>query len=154
MTMDLHKTRDLLRNLFRSQPFGVLATLEGSEPHTSLMAFVVGEDLESLVFVTDRSTRKYSNLRSNPSAAFLVDNRPDRSSNVTESFAVTAIGPVREIEGVDRARALELFVTRHPHLEGFAAQPSSALMRMKVERYSVVGGLGESRDVEIGDLRK
>jgi nitroimidazol reductase NimA-like FMN-containing flavoprotein (pyridoxamine 5'-phosphate oxidase superfamily) len=152
--MNGNKTKDIIKNLVGSQPFGVLATCVGAEPHTSLMAFAVDEDLESIVFVTDRGTRKYSNLRSNPSAAFLIDNRPDRSSNLTESFAVTAIGAVREIEGPDRARALDLFVNRHPHLAEFAAGPSSALMRMKVERYSVVGGLGESKDVEIGDLRE
>ena len=150
--MDPQSIKNLLASLFGSQPFGVLTTCSGEEPHASLMAFVAGEDLKSLVFVTDRNTRKYSNLRSNPKTAFLIDNRPDHSGHTQRACAVSAIGHTQEIESPDRERWRERYVRRHPHLEEFASAPSSALMRLDVRRYSVVGGLGESSEVEIGEL--
>ncbi len=150
--MDHQEIRELIESLFSSQPFGVLATCSGEEPHTSLMAFVAGEELSSLVFVTDRHTQKYSNLTSNPRTAFLIDNRPDHSGHTQRACAVSALGEAHEIEGPDRERWMERYARRHPHLEDFARSPSSALMRLDVQRYSVVGGLGESRDVEIGEL--
>lgn len=127
-----------LSELFAGQRFAVLATQGSRQPHLSLMAFAVSEDLSECVFATDRNTRKFANLQARPHAAMLVDNRRNAMSDTAEAAAVTIIGRVDEITGSKRRSALQIFLDRHPQLEGFARSESSALMRLRVESYEIV----------------
>jgi nitroimidazol reductase NimA-like FMN-containing flavoprotein (pyridoxamine 5'-phosphate oxidase superfamily) len=58
--------RPVLRALLESQRFAVLATEDQGQPFASLMAFAATDDLRHMVILTERTTRKYANLKSNP----------------------------------------------------------------------------------------
>jgi nitroimidazol reductase NimA-like FMN-containing flavoprotein (pyridoxamine 5'-phosphate oxidase superfamily) len=130
--------KDTIRNLLETQRLGVLSTQAKGEPHASLVAFVVAEDLKSIVFATPRTTRKYANLEADSRAALLVDNRANQASDFRTAMAVTAKGSAAETFGTQREKCLELYLAVHPHLEDFVKSPSCALMLLKVETYQVV----------------
>jgi nitroimidazol reductase NimA-like FMN-containing flavoprotein (pyridoxamine 5'-phosphate oxidase superfamily) len=140
----VNQTIEVIKALFDAQPFAVLATQDGGQPYVSLMAFAATDDLKSLLFATERNTRKYANLVSNPRAALLVDNRSNRASDTREAIAITALGEMRES---DREQHLSVFLEKHPHLEAFIESPSCALVEMRVTTYLVVEGLQDVREV-------
>ena len=130
--------RPTLRALLQSQRFAVLATDDHGQPFTSLMAFAATEDLRHLVVLTEQTTRKYANLRSNPRVALLIDDRENKGSDTEESVVVTAIGEAQELDRDAGAPLLGLFLARHPYLAAFADSPSCAIVRVNVSSYQLV----------------
>jgi nitroimidazol reductase NimA-like FMN-containing flavoprotein (pyridoxamine 5'-phosphate oxidase superfamily) len=51
----------LIKRVFSSQRFAVLATQFEGQPYSNLVAYAEADELMSLLFVTSRNTRKYSN---------------------------------------------------------------------------------------------
>jgi nitroimidazol reductase NimA-like FMN-containing flavoprotein (pyridoxamine 5'-phosphate oxidase superfamily) len=132
------ESRARLRELLRDQRFAVLATQSGGQPYLSLMAFAASDDLGSLVFVTERETRKFANLAANVRVAVLVDNRSNEAADLGSAVAVTAEGRAEELQDQARQEALKLFLRKHPHLERFARSTACALVQVRVETYYVV----------------
>ena len=135
---DTERAKKQLRRVLLSQLFCVLATQDRGQPYCNLVAFVATDDLGGLVFATDRGTRKYSNIATDPRVAMLVDSRSNRGSDVSEAIAVTALGIAEEVEEADRRPLLQLYLSKHPQLEGFVTSPDCALLRMRVDRYYLV----------------
>ena len=130
--------RPVLRALLESQRFAALATDDHGQPFASLMAFAATEDLRYLVILTERTTRKYANLQSNPRVALLIDDRENRGSDTEDCVVVTAIGEAQELDPHVGAPLLELFLARHPYLAGFAASPTCAIVGVKISSYQLV----------------
>jgi len=131
-------TLDLLRELLSRQRLGVLATHGESGPYASLVAFAATDDLGRLTFATTRATRKFQFLTAEPRVAMLIDSRSDADLDFHRATAVTAVGPVAELEGEARDGACARFVARHPHLADFATAPTTALLALDVESYYLV----------------
>jgi general stress protein 26 len=129
---------EVLKALFEDQSFAVLATDDQGQPYVSLMAFTATVDLKSLIFATERETRKHANLARNPRTAALIDNRPGTASELGEAIAVTALGEMRESNKNEHKRA---FLQRHPYLETFVESPSCTLVEMRVKTYLVARGV-------------
>ncbi len=130
--------RSVLRDLFRSQRFAVLATDDHGQPFASLMAFAATEDLGQIVVLTERATRKFANLKENARVALLIDDRENKGSDTQDSVAVTALGEAQEAAPDAGAPLLELYLARHPYLAAFAASPDCAIMRVKIKSYLLV----------------
>jgi nitroimidazol reductase NimA-like FMN-containing flavoprotein (pyridoxamine 5'-phosphate oxidase superfamily) len=130
--------KEHLRDLLTSQKLAVLSTHNQGQPYASLVAFVANEDLNELFFSTARTTRKYANLKTDPRAAMLIDSRSNQESDFHQAVAVTATGQTEEIEGEERNRLQNLYVSKHPYLEEFLNSPSCALMRLKVDCFYMV----------------
>jgi nitroimidazol reductase NimA-like FMN-containing flavoprotein (pyridoxamine 5'-phosphate oxidase superfamily) len=128
----------ILKGLMESQRFAVLATDDQGQPYTFLMAFAATDDLKQLVLVTERGTHKHANLKSNKRVALLIDDRENKGSDTQEAVAITVIGEAQEAEEDERERLLDLYMARHPYLDGFIRSPSSAIVRVKVKSYQVV----------------
>lgn len=137
MSTDVEMQR-ILSDLFHSQRFAVLATDDHGQPFTSLMAFVASPDLRQLVVLTDRTTCKFANLMANCRVALLIDNRENKVSDTKDSMAVTAIGKAQEVASGEDPSMLELFLACHPYLAEFAASPTCAVVRVKIDSYLLV----------------
>jgi nitroimidazol reductase NimA-like FMN-containing flavoprotein (pyridoxamine 5'-phosphate oxidase superfamily) len=131
--------RTALRRLLSGARFAALATCAGSRPHACLVAVAPGQDPNTLLFATLRNTRKYRNLKANPRAALLLDERP-RGRRRTGA-AVTATGHARELRGAGRDRALTLLVGLHRDLAGFARAPDCAVFALRVDRFRLATGV-------------
>lgn len=141
----------VLKHLFDSQQFAVLATQAQGQPYVSLMAFAATDDLRTLIFATDRQTRKFANVMAETRTAVMIDDRSNRSSDTQTATAVTAIGQAGEASDKERARLLEIYLAKHPHLTGFAQSSSCALIRMRVHSYYVVSRFQEVRELHFKD---
>lgn len=128
----------VLQQLFLSQRYAVLATDDHGQPFTSLMAFSTTEDLRHFVILTERTRRKFANLKANRRVALLIDDRENKGSDTEESVAVTAIGDAEEADYATAADLLPRFLTRHPGLSSFAASSSCAVVTVKIKSYLLV----------------
>ena len=129
-----------LKLLGRSQRHAVLATVAGTGPHASLIAFVLTKDGKGIVFATPAATAKYRNMKRNSRVSVLIDSRENSEKDYLGAEAVTVYGRAREIhEGPQWAELAMLFVSKHPELEPFLAAPSTAVMLVTISRCVHVG---------------
>jgi nitroimidazol reductase NimA-like FMN-containing flavoprotein (pyridoxamine 5'-phosphate oxidase superfamily) len=127
-----------LKNLFDGQRIGVLSTQKRNRPYASLVAFAATDDLKSFVFATPRSTRKYSNIMATSRAALLIDNRSNTLSDFKTAMAVTAVGPVHEIQKSAKSRLIRLYKNKHSHLHEFIGSPNCAVLCLQAETLHIV----------------
>ena len=140
----------IIRELLESQRLAVLSTLGKEQPYSNLVAFAVTPDLRYLIFVTSRATRKYANLLKHPQVSILIDNRTNETADFAEAVAVTALARASEVQGEERSHHLEIYLNRHPYLEGFVTSPNCALFSVKVERYIMVTRFQDVREIAPG----
>jgi heme iron utilization protein len=134
----LDSLRQQINDLLSGQTLGVLATSAKGHPYTSLVGFVVTEQLDELLFATHRATRKFGYLQEDARVSLLIDTRSNQIADFREAVALSAIGTAREVPPGQRERLLQLFLSRHPYLAEFARSPGCALCLIKVQRYSLV----------------
>jgi nitroimidazol reductase NimA-like FMN-containing flavoprotein (pyridoxamine 5'-phosphate oxidase superfamily) len=127
-----------LKEFFKSQPLSVLATQNGTAPYVSLVAFASDEKLKYLLFSTTKATRKYANLSANPSVSLLIDNRKNTIEDFRDAMAVTVLGKVEPIEDFERSIMEKIYLMKHPHLVDFLHSPTTAFLKIRVEKYIVV----------------
>ena len=152
--MALKQMETQLKELFQHQKLAVLATMnDTAEPYVSLVAFAAVEELGRLLFLTSRSTRKFRNMLSCSRVSMLIDNRTNQASDFDTALAATAIGRVAEQRGPDKADLLRIFLEKHPELQTFAIEPSSALMEIVVERYILVSRFQEVQQLDLPPLQ-
>lgn len=144
-----NQLKEFLKDLFSSQRLAVLATQSKQQPYGNLVAFMATKDLKHLLFATTRATRKYANILSNPRIAMVVDNRSNREDDFHQATAVTVTGTVRETEGAERDRFQKLYLSKHPYLREFVSSPTCALLKVEVERYTVVNRFQNVTEIHI-----
>lgn len=134
--MSEHK--QLINKIVNTQYFAVLNSVGEGQPYSNLVSFVITDDLKSLVFITDRNTRKYRNIKGNNHLSLLIDNRTNQPSDITQAIAITVIGTARE-EVTSRDKYQVIFLTRHPQLKQFVDNPNTALILVTVSEYIIAG---------------
>ncbi len=127
---------DRIRRLVLSQHFAVLCTHGDDVAYGSLVAFAAPDNLCTAVFATPVTTRKFRLLSEHDHVALVVDNRPERQTDMMQVEAVTATGRARRLEpGSDHDACAGLLVDRHPQLRTFVAAESCALFQVQIIRY-------------------
>ena len=127
-----------LQALMTGQRLAVLATNSDGQSHLSLVAFVISEKDQSIFFVTPRTTRKFEYLSADPRVAMLVHNAANQSSDIYAASAVTIYGKAEPVDGQNKEKALQRYLEQHPYMESFARSPSSELIRIVPESFSMV----------------
>ena len=128
----------LINKIVNTQYFAVLNSVGEGQPYSNLVSFAITDDLKSLVFITDRNTRKYRNIKENNHLSLLIDNRTNQPSDITQAIAITVIGTARE-EVTSRDSYQVIFLARHPQLKQFVDNPNSALILVTVSEYIIAG---------------
>ena len=128
---------NLIKKVLASQRFAVLATQSEGQPYLNLIAFAVADNLGSLLFVTSRDTRKYSNTLVSKKVAVLIDNRTNQTLDLNNAVAITALGIIEEASTADKEYLSGVYVIKHPRLRDFLNKPSNALMKVSVTDYVV-----------------
>jgi nitroimidazol reductase NimA-like FMN-containing flavoprotein (pyridoxamine 5'-phosphate oxidase superfamily) len=131
--------RQTLKDVFATQRFCVLATQGQGQPYGSLVAFAETDDLRQMVFATNRDTRKFSNLISEPRVALVVDSRSNSDTDLKDAVAITALGPAHEAAGDERERLTRVYLAKHPSLAEFIGSPQMAICSVQVEDFVVAG---------------
>jgi len=133
----LEELSDLIKGVLASQRFAVLATQSEGQPYGNLIAFAEADNLRSLIFVTSRNTRKYSNILASKKVAVLVDSRTNQELDLNNAVAITALGTIEEANRVNKEYLSDKYIAKHPQLGDFLRKPSSALMKISVIEYVV-----------------
>ena len=130
--------KEKIKELMLNQPFAVLAT-KGEYPHTSLVSFWSSEEIDTVVFITSRKTRKYRNIMEEPRATLMADDRTNNpSADLRKASSVMVTGSVKEAVGEEAESLRELFLARNPDQIRFAQDPDTAVMVMAVEGTDLV----------------
>ena len=128
---------DLIKRVLASQRFAVLATQLQGQPYGNLIAFAEADKLKSLLFVTSRDTRKYSNTLVSKKVAVLIDSRTNQALDLNNAVAITALGTIEEAGIVNQGYLSDIYLSKHPQLKDFLYKPSNALMKVSVIDYIV-----------------
>jgi nitroimidazol reductase NimA-like FMN-containing flavoprotein (pyridoxamine 5'-phosphate oxidase superfamily) len=138
-----------IRQLLQNEQLAVLSTEQQGQPYASLVAFAVTAGLGSLVFCTPKTTRKFSSLANNPRAAMLINNCRNQASDINNAVSVTAVGKAAEVVGTSKEDLSALYLQKHPHLKEFLQAESTALVRIRVQRYFMVRNFQEVYEYEV-----
>lgn len=151
---NIGQLKSVLSDLFTTQNFASFATHRGDGIHSSLVAFVVTDDLKTLFLCTSRATRKYANIKEKPSVSLLIHNSSNAVTDVNQAVAVTVTGTATEVpdERVDLTRAI--YLAKHPHYSGFATSPNTAFIEVAVSSYDVVTHFQDVVTVKMNSSRK
>ncbi len=132
----MNESLEMLKEVINSQLFAVISSIGNRRPYSNLVSFTMADDLKSLIFFTNRSTRKYKNIQESDSVSLLIDNRSNRPSDINQTVAITVIGSACE-ELYERSSLQEVFLSRHPKLKKFVNDPNSALIRVNIHEYVI-----------------
>lgn len=124
--------------VLESQRIAVLGTSKDDEPYSSLVGFVVTDNMEELVFATMRQRLKYKNLVANPRVTLMIDDRNEQDNDFNETTSITIIGSAEDVKGTERSDYVSLLIERHPVLTDFVNFPDCAIIRVKIDRIYVV----------------
>jgi nitroimidazol reductase NimA-like FMN-containing flavoprotein (pyridoxamine 5'-phosphate oxidase superfamily) len=128
---------DLIRRVLASQRLAVLATQSEGQPYGNLIAFAEADNLGSLLFVTSRNTRKYTNIVASKKVAILIDSRTNQALDLKNAVAITALGTIEEASTLNKEHLSEIYVAKQPQLKDFLRKPSNALMKVSITDYIV-----------------
>jgi heme iron utilization protein len=116
-------------------PHAVLATDAAGQPYTSLVAYALTPDIQGVVFITPKTTRKYRNILKNPRVSLLIDTRTNTPKDYMQAESVTILGNARLIRrGKTRTELADIFMKKHPKLEGIIHSRETALIFIKLTR--------------------
>ena len=132
-----------IKELVRKKDSCVMATVSGTDPYCSLMAYVTDNSCREIYMVTQKTTNKYRNLEENPSVSLLIDTRDEHAGALRpKAKAVTVSGVFQKVadegkKSLIRARLLE----RHPHLDVFLEDRDAEILCIKVHSFLLLDGL-------------
>ena len=114
---------DQMKALARSKTVCVLATIAGSKPYCSLMAYATDEECPAKsTWPPSATTNKFRNLTENASVSLLIDTRETLPRSQAQALTVEGVcAPIDDPARKDRARSRLL--EKNPHLEDVPGAP-------------------------------
>lgn len=119
----------------------VLCTVSGDLPYSSLMTYVLSDDLKTVYMVTVRESRKYRNLLENPKVSLLVDNRQNLASTSDETVAsITFEGILKHLEPLETEVVRIQLVDRHGELKEILKNPDCVIFGIELKTFLLLSG--------------
>ena len=132
-----------MKQLVREKNICVLATIAGSKPYCSLMAYAANEDCTEIYMATHRSTKKFRNLAANPAVSLMIDTREDAPRS--QARALTVEGTCGRIEDDPKKKLAQArLLSIHPHLEDFLSHIDNEILCVAVRSFLLLKGLTEA----------
>jgi general stress protein 26 len=141
--------KNIVRDIFASQRLAVLATEKENSPYINLVVFIADKDLKWLVFATNRSTRKFENIMANPMVAILIDNRCKYDFDTKKTVVISALGKAEGLLDFEKAKLMEQYLDKHPHLKDFITSSDCVFVKLKIEKYIIVQRFQEVSELDI-----
>jgi nitroimidazol reductase NimA-like FMN-containing flavoprotein (pyridoxamine 5'-phosphate oxidase superfamily) len=132
-----------MKRLVQEKNICVLATLAGSKPYCSLMAYAASEDGTEIYMATHRSTRKFRNVSENPAVSLMIDTREEAPR--AQALALTVEGTCAPIvDAAKRQLARNRLLSAHPHLKEFLAHIDNEVLCVRIQSLLLLKGLSEA----------
>ena len=132
-----------MKALAREKNICVLATITGSKPYCSLMAYVTNEECTEIYMVTQRQTQKYQNLIANPAVSLLIDTRDTSPRSAARAMTVEGIFQKIKDPAKEKKVRRELLLA-HPHLNEFMRLPEAEVIQIKIKSFLLLDGLTQA----------
>lgn len=136
--MNKEEVFSAIKKLLATQHFAVLATQGDGFPYCTLVGYAQRDDIKEIYFATNRTTRKYNNLKNNPKVSLMIDSQTNRVDDIKDAQALTVLGDASEVNAASRKQAMACYLNKHPYLEDFVSASDCALIRIKVSKYILV----------------
>ena len=149
MTDTRQKVLAQIGELLDSQRLAVLSTHKGNQPYSSLVAFSASFDSTYIYLLTPSTTRKYENLTANPKVSILVNDSRNRPDDIYNAVSVTGTGVAEVIEKSENMDVLNRYLKKHPQLKEFSNAPTSAFIRIAIQRYFMVNRFQNVVEVKV-----
>jgi nitroimidazol reductase NimA-like FMN-containing flavoprotein (pyridoxamine 5'-phosphate oxidase superfamily) len=143
-----------MKALVREKDICVLATISGTRPHCSLMAYTANDSCLEIYMVTHRRTTKYQNLMKNANVSLLMDTREEhRGAGRPHGKALTVSGTFEPIIDTEKRKAVRAkLLERHPHLKNFVNDPDAEPICIKVTSFLLLDGLTNAHFENVQDI--
>ena len=138
-----------MKTLAREKKSCVLATISGTKPYCSLMAYVTNRECTEIYMVTHRQTQKYNNLTTNTAVSLLIDSRD--TSPRSAAWAMTVEGVFQKMKDPAKEKKVRReLLAAHPHLDEFMRLPEAKIIQIKIKSFLLLNGLtqGSFEDVQ------
>ena len=140
-----------MKALAREKNICVLATITGSKPYCSLMAYVTNEECTEIYMVTQRQTQKYQNLIANPAVSLLIDTRDTSPRSAARAMTVEGIFQKIKDPAKEKKVRREL-LSAHPHLNEFMRLPEAEVIQIKIKSFLLLDGLTQASFEDVQDI--
>ena len=90
--MNTEEVKDLIQKTLETQRYGVYNTIRNEQPHSALVGFAVTPDLEKIIILTNRNTRKYINTQLHHKVTLFVSTTTNRPEDLDDGIAISVIG--------------------------------------------------------------
>lgn len=134
----IDRLRNTIKNITSKELFGVFATSVNDVPYTTLIAFVLQDDLKKLFFATPRDTKKFKDLRINEKVSFHVQNSNNSPEDISSAVGITITGKASECLKNKSEEAIISYLLKHPQMEEFIYSLNIAFISVEIEKYNVV----------------
>jgi nitroimidazol reductase NimA-like FMN-containing flavoprotein (pyridoxamine 5'-phosphate oxidase superfamily) len=132
-----------MKQLVTGKNICVLATLAGSRPYCSLMAYAANDDGSEIYMATHRSTQKFRNVCENSAVSLMIDTR--EKAPRAQIQALTVEGTCVPIEDAAKREFVRArLLSAHPHLEEFLAHIDNQLLCVKIRSLLLLKGISEA----------
>jgi len=135
--------RNDISDLIQSNNVCVLATVSEGKPHCSLMSYSTNNDSNEIYMITQRESKKYRNLKENPSVSLLINSRQIDSK--TQTTALTITGTVQScVDENKKSIILASLLDKNSNLKEFIDDPASEIIVVQVKALQLLNGIKDS----------
>ena len=143
------KLEKRIKNLLSSQKLAVLATKGRIYPYNTLVGYAFTDDLKFILFATMKHTRKHENIKNNPHASLLIDNRKNYMGDFKNAVALTVTCKAVTVHRSLKNKYKRLYLKRFPLLEDFISDSDTSIVALKVNRYTFVRRFQEVSELDM-----
>ena len=130
-----------VKEMLMSNSLCVLCTVSKDLPYCSLMTYVLSDNLKMMYMVTDRKSRKFSNLLENSMVSLLVDNRQKLVFPTDETVAsVTFEGVLKHLDPIETEVVRIQLVERHKELMNIMTNPDCVIFGIELKSFLLLNG--------------
>jgi general stress protein 26 len=135
-----------MKDIVKGNDLCVLATVSEGKPHCSLMSYLSDEEGHEIYLISQKKTKKYTNLMENPTVSLLIDSRDEEKGQRRVYIkALTVSGEFQTInDPVKKGLIRERFLKRHPHLTGFLNDPGAEIFSIKIKSFQLLDGVKDA----------
>jgi len=132
-----------IKDIIKRNDLCVLATVSEGKPHCSLMSYLSDEEGHEIYMVSQKGTKKYSNLLQNPNVSLLIDTREDVSGQKRNAVsALTVTGEFQNITDSFKKESIRSrFLKQHPHLTDFLNDPDADIFSIRIKSFQLLDGV-------------
>lgn len=141
----MNTLKESIKNLLNTQSFAVLCTQTDGQLHTCLITYAVSEDYKTIIFATEKNTRKFINIEKSDIVQLLIDDREQHPGNVNEINALTITGSPVIPKNPEEIQEWKTFLTdKQTDIKNFTNSPETVIILVNISDYKLVNKHGDS----------